>query len=43
MCNYLSLFRNDGEHGVETLRHHGLEREGLGDGDRSDHYAEATA
>ena len=43
MCNHVSLFRNDGEHGVETLRHRGVERNGAGDSDRSGHYAEATA
>ena len=42
-CNYVSLFRNDGEHGVETLQHHGVERNGAGDSDRSDHHAETTA
>ena len=41
--NYVSLFRNDGEHGVETLQHHGVERNGAGDSDGSDHYAGATA
>ena len=43
MCNCVSLFRNDSEHGVETLQHHGSERNGAGDSDMSDHYAEATA